>query len=410
MPNALHRGRPRGASAWMARGTFFPTRPPDFQNKAAGLAWKPLKVPSNYEMEGFTTKTDTAAYHKVVTIPQEWAGKRIRLRAEAIYSSCDVWLNGQRVGGHDGGATPFELDLSAAAKPGQPNDLCILVKARSKAAMIDNMSVYAYFEIAGIWRPLELFCVEPVHVARLTYATVFDKQYKDADLAVDVKVVNEQPKAVESNLALTVLDPAGKIVELKGLDATVSLGPWEAKTVTLKTQSDAADPVECGIAAYVHDRCQAGLGRAGFGEDRPAARLPSGGGQRACLHDQRQARPALWGLPARRRPVAGPRDHRRARSAGSGVDEGGKPQRHSHFALPAASHDARCWRTSWGCTSRTRGRRAGPTATRICETRRSTSELCRSMWNATAIIPRWSIGRPATRAITGSSFNWPIAM
>ena len=57
------------------------------------------------------------------------------------------------------------------------------------------MSVYAYFEIAGIWRPIELFCVEPVHVARLTYSTVFDKQYKDADLAVDVKVVNEQAES-----------------------------------------------------------------------------------------------------------------------------------------------------------------------------------------------------------------------
>lgn len=215
---------------------FLPDPPAGFQDNPADLAWKPLKVPSNYEMEGFQAKTDKAAYHKVVTIPKEWAGKPIRLRAEAIYSSCEVWLNGQPVGGHDGGATPFELDLSPAAKPGQPNDLCILVNARSKAAMIDNMSVYAYFEIAGIWRPIEMFCVEPVHVARLTYSTVFDKQYKDADLAVDVKIVNEQASAADSKLALRVLDSAGKSVPLTGLEANVSLGPWEAKTVTLKTR------------------------------------------------------------------------------------------------------------------------------------------------------------------------------
>jgi beta-galactosidase len=215
---------------------FLPDPPVGFQNKAAGLAWKPLKVPSNYEMEGFTTKTDIAAYHRMVTIPNEWTGKRIRLRAQAIYSSCSVWLNGRRVGGHDGGATPFELDLTDAAKHGQPNDLCILVNARSKAAAIDNMSVYAYFEIAGIWRPIELFCLEPVHVARLTYATVFDKQYQDADLTLNAKVVNEHAKAVSATLALTVLDPDGRIVKLDGLDASVSLGPWDAKTVTLKTR------------------------------------------------------------------------------------------------------------------------------------------------------------------------------
>ena len=241
-PAAYAPAERRAADASTASGTFCPTRRPLSRQKPAQLAWKPIKVPSNYEMEGFRTKTDTAAYHKIVTIPPQWAGKRIRLRAEAVYSSCEVWLNGHRVGSHDGGATPFELDLSDAAKPGEANDLCIRVNARSKAATIDNMSVYAYFEIAGIWRPIELFCVEPMHVARLTYATTFDKQYKDADLAVDVKVVNEQAKAAEAKLALTVLDPAGKAVKLEGLDTNVSLGPWEAKTVKLKTH--VTEPVQ----------------------------------------------------------------------------------------------------------------------------------------------------------------------
>ena len=345
---------------------FLPDPPARFQDQSAGLAWKQIKVPSNYEMQGFTAKTDTAGYHKVVTIPQEWRGKPIRLRAEAIYSSCDVWLNGQRVGSHDGGATPFELDLSAAAKPGQANDLCILVKARSRAAMIDNMSVYAYFEIAGIWRPLELFCVEPVHVARLTYSTAFDQQYKDAELAVDVKVVNEQAKAVESKLALTVLDPAGKVVELDGLDATVSLGPWEAKTVTLKTsvkqptQWNAELPRMYTIVAKLDS---AGQDSAkieqplGFRQVEIKGRAFTINGKPvrlfgACLH----AADPLMGLCA----------HRRARSPGSGVDEGGEPQRHSYVPLPAASPDGRSGRQA-GAVHRGRGAVVlGRRATRIC--------------------------------------------
>jgi hypothetical protein len=215
---------------------FLPDPPPDFQNHAASLPWKPITTPSNYEMEGFTTKTDTAAYHRNLIIPKPWAGRRIRLRAEAIYSSCEVWLNGQRVGSHDGGATPFELDLSEAAKPGGPNDLCLRVNGRSKAAAFDNMSTYAYFEVAGIWRSLEMFCVEPVHVARLTYATEFDQDYRDAVLTTKVKVVNEQSQAAVASLALTLRDPAGHALKLSGLDAKVSLGPWEAKTVTLSAK------------------------------------------------------------------------------------------------------------------------------------------------------------------------------
>src|ERR1019366_2577605 len=153
---------------------------------------KPIKVPSNYEMEGFRTKTDMAAYRKSVFIPAKWAGKQIRFRPEAIYSKAEVWLNGQRIGSHEGGATPFELDLTKAAKPGQQNELCVLITARSKSAVIDHMSVYAYFEIAGIWRPISMFCVEPSHVARLTYAVNFDAGYRDAHLSMDVKLANER--------------------------------------------------------------------------------------------------------------------------------------------------------------------------------------------------------------------------
>jgi beta-galactosidase len=212
---------------------FLTDPPKDFQNKTAGLAWVPLKVPSNYEMEGHTTETDTAAYRKALKIPKEWAGKPIRLRAEAIYSQAEVWLNGKRVGSHDGGATPFELDLTDAAKPGGANELCILVHARSKAAKIDNMSVYAYFEVAGIWRSIEVFAVEPTHIGRLTYSTVFDKDYKDATLSVDVKVVNEQGKKSDAKLNVHVVDPKGKELKLDGLKAEIALKPWEAKIVTL---------------------------------------------------------------------------------------------------------------------------------------------------------------------------------
>lgn len=208
---------------------FMPDPPKDFYKKS-NLPWKPITVPSNYEMKGYRTKTDTAAFRKTVVIPKSWAGKRIRLRPEAIYSYAEVWLNGKRVGSHEGGATPFELDLTDAAKPGQKNELCVFIKARSRSADIDHMSVYAYFEVAGIWRPIEMFCLEPSHIARLTYAVKFDKNYRDATLSMDVKLANEQGKHVDGNLRLTLLDPNGK--EVKTIWVGERLNPWEAKTDT----------------------------------------------------------------------------------------------------------------------------------------------------------------------------------
>jgi len=103
-----------------------------------------------------------------------WHGKRIKFRAEGIYSKAEVWVNGHRMGSHDGGATPVELDISAAAKPGAENLLTILVTDHSDADDLSAMSFYAHFNLGGIWRPLELFCVEPAHIARLAVETRFD--------------------------------------------------------------------------------------------------------------------------------------------------------------------------------------------------------------------------------------------
>jgi hypothetical protein len=251
---------------------FLPDPPKDFVKKAETLAWSQIKVPANYEMEGFKAKSDTAAYRKWLIVPSNWAGKRIKMRAEAIYSSAEVWLNGVRVGSHDGGATPFELDLTNAAKPGEPNELCILVHARSKAADVDHMSVYADIEIAGIWRPIEAYCVEPAHIARLTYATTFDKNYEDADLQIEAKLVNEGPKAVNGRLGVKVLGPSGEELKLTGLNADISLGAWQAETVSLKARVKA--PMHWNAELPRNYKLQAALDVAG--QDRAVVEQPLG--------------------------------------------------------------------------------------------------------------------------------------
>ena len=52
---------------------------------------------------------------------------RYLLRFWAVDYKAYVWLNGVRVGGHEGGETPFPLDVTEAFKPGAPNRLAVRV-------------------------------------------------------------------------------------------------------------------------------------------------------------------------------------------------------------------------------------------------------------------------------------------
>ena len=218
-------------------GTWdFAADPPErFLPPNETIAWSKISVPAHWEMEGFRTATGRAVYRRSFAIPSSWQGKRIKFRAEAIYSQATVYVNSQRIGRHDGGATPFELDITDAVKPGTENLMAILVDEQSPAGILDDMSYFAHFSIGGIWRPLQVFAVESLHVSRVALATDFDAAYRDATLLVDVDVDNEQAAAVQdAELKLTVLDPAGHPLSLAGLSTTVSLGPWQRRSLKLK--------------------------------------------------------------------------------------------------------------------------------------------------------------------------------
>jgi Glycosyl hydrolases family 2, sugar binding domain/Glycosyl hydrolases family 2, TIM barrel domain/Glycosyl hydrolases family 2 len=52
-------------------------------------------------------------YRRTFQVPEGWQGQRVVARFGAVDYDARVWLNGRSVGGHTGGYTPFELDLTA---------------------------------------------------------------------------------------------------------------------------------------------------------------------------------------------------------------------------------------------------------------------------------------------------------
>ena len=66
-----------------------------------------------------------------MTIPAEWAGRRVLLHFQAVDYDATVWVNGVEVGRHRGGFSPFSCDLHGVAAPGE--EAVITVRARDTA-------------------------------------------------------------------------------------------------------------------------------------------------------------------------------------------------------------------------------------------------------------------------------------
>jgi beta-galactosidase/beta-glucuronidase len=58
-------------------------------------------------------------YKRAFSLPETWKGKRALLHFEACDYKTTAWLNGKKVGEHEGGYTPFVFDLTDFLSPGE---------------------------------------------------------------------------------------------------------------------------------------------------------------------------------------------------------------------------------------------------------------------------------------------------
>jgi beta-galactosidase/beta-glucuronidase len=160
---------------------------------------------------GFADFIPAAWYQKSFVVPDAWRGKRLLLHFEACDYASTVWVNGRVAGGHEGGYTPFALDITRFIGPGE-NSIVLRARddtrsgAQPTGKQSHRYSSYncVYRRTTGIWQTVWL---EPV-------AGTFIEKYKvnpDIDNAsVGITVfLNRPPEA--GTIRLRVSD-GGKVL------------------------------------------------------------------------------------------------------------------------------------------------------------------------------------------------------
>lgn len=136
--------------------------------------WHRIKVPSEWFMEGFNVEKDSyAGYFRKFKVPHEWKNQRIIIRFESVNSECVLYLNGNKIGAHEGSMLPFEFEISDYIQKGE-NNLALYVKSESLADSIGKISHYAKHQVGGITRQVYIFAVPDVHIKDLNLSYQID--------------------------------------------------------------------------------------------------------------------------------------------------------------------------------------------------------------------------------------------
>jgi hypothetical protein len=154
-----------------------------------------VPFPWGSKLSGVADEADVAWYSRRVRVPESWKGMRVFLVVGASDWKTSGWLDGQPLGEHQGGYTPFELELTRAARPGTDQRLVLRVDDTPHPFKLEGKQGYG--KARGLWQTVYLEARPAVHVDTLEF---------HPSLA---------SKRVELRVRLSDPAPAGAVVELR---------------------------------------------------------------------------------------------------------------------------------------------------------------------------------------------------
>ena len=165
------------------------------QDLASAPNLRLTRLPSSWQSQ-FADLRDYAGvgwYWRSVKADPPAAGKVALLRFGAVDYRAEVYVNGHRVGSHEGGYLPFEFDMTSLLHPGENQIAVRVTDPGAQPAEVEGIK-YAeiphgkqnwYVQASGLWQGVELDIRPAAHLGAVHVSASADGSFK-----VEVPVVN----------------------------------------------------------------------------------------------------------------------------------------------------------------------------------------------------------------------------
>ncbi len=202
----------------------------------ADADWKSIKVPGNWEFQGYGTPIyvnhpyefqsylptppvlpeaiPTGVYRRTFTVPEGWDGRRVYLHLAAAKSGVYVYLNGHRIGYSEESKDPAEFVLNPYLESGE-NNLTLVITRWSTGSFLECQD---FWRVSGIERDVMLWSQASVSLADYSVRSSLDDTYTDGIFRLEAEVRGD---GSEATLSYELADPAGHVV-MKGTKNAVT--------------------------------------------------------------------------------------------------------------------------------------------------------------------------------------------
>tara|TARA_R110001592_G_scaffold58841_1_gene178495 strand:- start:3643 stop:6996 length:3354 start_codon:yes stop_codon:yes gene_type:complete len=231
-------------------------RPTTFMKSTFDVSnWDTIKVPSNWEVEGFgvpiyvnhqyefadykapiaddmefvdgiypkdpgnvpDTYNPVGTYVRDFTIEENWKGKEIFLHVGTMKSGGFVWINGEYVGYSQGSKLPAEFNITKQAKLGN-NKIGIQIFRWTDGSYLEAQD---FWRISGIERSVFVYAQPKVRIQDFEVVSILDGSYKNGELEVSIDVENHLSKKSKGKISYKLMDANSEIVASETKSITV---------------------------------------------------------------------------------------------------------------------------------------------------------------------------------------------
>lgn len=123
--------------------------------------WKTVPVPSSFQQHEGIDFHGVGWYRKTVPAFALPAGRRALLHFQAAATDAEVWWDGEKLGTHSGGWTPFRFDVTELvrrAKPDQPHEIRVRLDEKVSHNTQGFLPIIAP-HFGGLWQDVQLLIV-----------------------------------------------------------------------------------------------------------------------------------------------------------------------------------------------------------------------------------------------------------
>ncbi|MGG6311900.1 glycoside hydrolase family 2 protein [Paenibacillus macerans] len=135
---------------------------------------------------------DRVWYQTTLTLPDEYAGKRVILHFGAVDYECGVWVNGMPAGKHRGGFSSFSFEVTDLIA-GKDNRITVMARdylqdltiPRGKQYWKDKGEVMWFTNMTGIWQSVWVEFVEEIYLEKVRFTPHLDTNEIEIQALID---------------------------------------------------------------------------------------------------------------------------------------------------------------------------------------------------------------------------------